>query len=58
MKRKILQVEFMSKLSGGQAATGVAARIVNTANTLLDSVLPAKPGDPRDTGEISPEIRP
>ncbi|XP_027208538.1 perilipin-1 isoform X1 [Penaeus vannamei] len=42
-------VEFMSKLSGGQAATGVAARIVNTANTLLDSVLPAKPGDPRDT---------
>ncbi|XP_047481745.1 perilipin-2-like isoform X1 [Penaeus chinensis] len=42
-------VEFMSKLSGGQAATGVAERIVNTANTLLDRYLPAKPGDPRDT---------
>ncbi|XP_037803899.1 perilipin-2-like isoform X1 [Penaeus monodon] len=42
-------VEFMSTLSGGQAAKGVAERIVNNANTLLDRYLPAKPGDPRDT---------
>ncbi|XP_042858379.1 perilipin-2-like isoform X2 [Penaeus japonicus] len=42
-------VEFMTTLSGGQAATGVAGRIVNVANTLLDRYLPAKPGDLKDT---------
>lgn len=42
----------MTTLSGGQAATGVAGRIVNVANTLLDRYLPAKPGDLKDTGEI------